>query len=397
MAAAWKKVADNKGAAGVDGLSIDQTKEHLKLEWPRIREELLSGRYRPSPVRRVSIEKREGGTRDLGIPVVVDRLIQQALLQVIQPKIDPTFSHSSFGFRPGRSAQRAVLAAKTHIEAGHRVVVDIDLEAFFDNVDHDILMNRLARHIGDSAVLRLIGQYLRAPVEVAGRLEKRSRGVPQGGPLSPILANVMLDEVDRLLESRGHRFVRYADDCNVYVRSQRAGERVLGWMTRVYARLHLKVNSAKTAVASYRWRPFLGYAVGFWGGRVQLTVSHKALRAAYKRLRELTPRYGGRSLYQVGERLRGYVPGWKAYFQLATSKKVFRELDERMRHRLRVIQASQWRRGTTMFRELRKLGVSKDEAAMAAAYYPSRWKTGKRLNRVLPSSYFDQFGVPVFS
>ena len=278
MEAAWKRVKSNRGGAGVDGLSIAETVASLRAHWPRIRESLLDGSYRPCPVRRVQIQKSDGGVRELGIPTVTDRLIQQALLQVLQPKIDPTFSEHSYGFRPGRRAHDAVRQAQRYVQDGYRVVVDVDLEKFFDRVNHDILMERLARRIDDKAVLRLIRRYLVARILDGGVVMEPYEGTPQGGPLSPLLANVLLDEVDRELERRGHRFVRYADDCNVYVRSRRAGERVLVGLHKPYDRLHLKVNEAKTAVAPATGRKFLGYAL--WrsaGGQIKCAVARKAV------------------------------------------------------------------------------------------------------------------------
>ena len=260
MEAAWKRVKSNRGSAGVDGLSIAETADYLRAHWPRIRKSLLDDSYRPLPVRRVQIPKPDGGVRELGIPTVTDRLIQQALLQVLQRRIDPTFSDHSYGFRPGRRAHDAVLDAQRYVQDGYRVVVDVDLEKFFDRVNHDILMERLARRIDDKAVLRLIRRYLVAGIMDGGVVMARYEGTPQGGPLSPLLANVLLDEVDRELERRGLRFVRYADDCNVYVGSRRAGERVLAGLTKRYERLHLKVNETKTAVAPASRRKFLGYA-----------------------------------------------------------------------------------------------------------------------------------------
>lgn len=262
MAAAWKRVKANKGSPGVDGRTVQETGEYLKQAWPGIRARLKDGRYRPEAVRSVAIPKPGGGMRELGIPTVVDRLIQQALLQVLQPRIDPTFSAHSHGFRPGRSPHGAVLEAQRYVQAGYRVVVDVDLEKFFDRVNHDILMDRLAKRIADKRVLRLIRRYLQAGILRHRVSSERHEGTPQGGPLSPLLANVLLDEVDRELERRGHRFVRYADDCNVYVRSQRAGERVLQGLRGCYARLALKVNESKTAVAAVWGRKFLGYC--FW-------------------------------------------------------------------------------------------------------------------------------------
>ncbi|VVD61182.1 RNA-directed DNA polymerase [Pandoraea eparura] len=283
---AWKRVKANRGSAGVDGKSMAETADELKTHWPRIREALLDGSYRPEPVRRVQIPKRGGGVRELGIPTVTDRLIQQALLQVLQPIIDPTFSEHSYGFRPGRRARDAVLRAQRYVQEGYRVVIDVDLERFFDRVNHDILMQRLSRRIDDKAVLRLVRQYLVAGIMDGGVVMERHEGTPQGGPLSPLLANVLLDEVDRELETRGHRFVRYADDCNVYVRSVRAGERVLEGMRKLYDRLRLKVNEVKTAVAQAPGRRFLGYEL--WRSahdRIKCAVAGKALEAFKQRIR----------------------------------------------------------------------------------------------------------------
>jgi group II intron reverse transcriptase/maturase len=399
MVLAWKRVKANRGSAGVDGRSIAETADYLRTHWPRIREALLDGSYRPAPVRRVEIPKPGGGVRELGIPTVADRLIQQALLQVLQPIIDPTFSDHSYGFRPGRRAHDAVLDAQRHVQDGYRVVVDVDLEKFFDRVNHDILMERLARRIEDKAVLRLIRRYLVAGIMDGGVVMERYEGTPQGGPLSPLLANVLLDEVDRELERRGHRFVRYADDCNVYVRSQKAGERVLEGLHKLYDRLHLKVNEAKTAVAPATGRKFLGYEL--WrgaGDRIKCAVAYKALETFKQRIRQMTRRSGGRSLPEVAERLRTYMPGWKAYFQLAQTPQVFRELDEWVRHRLRALQLKHWRRGTTMYRELLAMGASKTDAQRIAANSLRWWHNSRfALNRVMPIAYFDRLGVPRLS
>jgi group II intron reverse transcriptase/maturase len=396
---AWKRVKANRGSAGVDGLTVQATADYLKTHWPRIREELQAGRYRPQPVRRVQIPKSGGGVRDLGIPTVTDRLIQQALLQVLQPLIDPTFSESSHGFRPGRRAHDAVLQAQRHVQDGFRVVVDVDLEKFFDRVNHDVLMDRLAKRIADKAVLRLIRRYLEAGILDNGVVMERFEGTPQGGPLSPLLANVLLDEVDRELERRGHRFVRYADDCNVYVRSRKAGERVLEGLRRLYARLRLKVNEAKTAVARAFGRKFLGYCL--WrsaGGEVRRAVAGKAIDTYKARIRRITRRNCGRSLVEVAEELRGYLPGWKAYFQLAQTPRAFRELDEWLRHRLRAVQLKHWRRGKTMYRELLALGASQTDALRIAANSRRWWRNSRfALNRVMPVAYFDRFGVPRLS
>jgi len=396
---AWKRVKANRGSAGVDGRTVQDTAEYLKSAWPDIRQRLLDGSYKPEPVRRVGLPKPGGGTRELGIPTVTDRLIQQALLQVLQPLIDPTFSAHSYGFRPGRSAHQAVLAAQAHVQAGFRTVVDVDLEKFFDRVNHDILMDRLAKRIADKRVLRLIRRYLQAGILKDGVCIERHEGTPQGGPLSPLLANVLLDEVDRELERRGHRFVRYADDCNVYVRSRRAGERVLQALRGCYAKLALKINESKTAVGPVWRRKFLGYC--FWAaprGEVRRAVAAQALERLRERIRQLTRRTRGRSLDQIAHDLRDYVPGWKAYFRLAQTPGVLRGLDEWLRHRLRAIQLKQWRRGPTIYRELRRLGANGEVAKRVAANSRRWWRnSAMELNRTLTIAYFDQLGVPRFS
>lgn len=396
---AFKRVRANKGAAGVDGLDIDQTSRHLVTAWPAIREQLLKGTYRPSPVRRVTIPKPDGGERELGIPTVTDRLIQQALLQVLQPVLDPTFSEHSYGFRPGRRAHDAVLAAQSYVQSGRRIVVDVDLEKFFDRVNHDILIDRLRKRIDDAGVIRLIRAYLNSGIMDDGVVQQRDQGTPQGGPLSPLLANVLLDEVDKELERRGHCFARYADDANVYVRSRRAGERVMALLRRLYGRLRLKVNETKSAVASVFGRKFLGYSL--WvaaGGVVKRKVAAKPLLAFKRRIRELTGRNGGRSMQDVVERLRPYVQGWKAYFRLAQTPRVWLELDKWLRHRLRAIQLKQWRRGTTIYRELRALGASADVARQVAANSRCWWRNSDReIKRVLTIAYFDRLGVPRLS
>jgi RNA-directed DNA polymerase len=399
MLQAFKRVRRNKGAAGVDGRDIDETSRYLALAWPDIRRQLLAGTYRPSPVRRVTIPKPDGGERELGIPTVTDRLIQQALLQVLQPLIDPTFSEHSYGFRPGRRAQDAVLAAQAYVQSGRRVVVDVDLAQFFDRVNHDILIDRLQKRIDDAGVVRLIRAYLNSGIMDHGVVQARHEGTPQGGPLSPLLANVLLDEVDKELEQRGHCFARYADDANVYVRSMRAGQRVMALLRRCYAKLHLLVNESKSAVGSAFGRKFLGYSL--WvgrGGEVKRAVAVKPLATFKQRIRELTGRSGGRSMPQVVERLRSYMLGWKGYFQLAQTPSVWRELDEWLRHRLRAIQLKHWKRGTTIHRELLKLGASVIVARRVAANSHCWWRnSAKLLNSVLTISYFDRLGVPRLS
>jgi len=399
LAAAWRRVKANAGSAGVDGLTLAQTAEHLKAHWHRIKAELLAGSYRPAPVRRVQIPKIGGGMRELGIPTVTDRLIQQALLQVLQPLIDPSFSEHSYGFRPGRRAHDAVLRAQRYVQAGYQTVVDVDLEKFFDRVNHDVLMDRLSKRIADRVVLRLIRRYLQAGIMTQGVVQERYEGTPQGGPLSPLLANVLLDEVDRELERRGHRFVRYADDCNVYVRSQRAGERVMAALRRLYGKLRLKVNEAKSAVASAFGRRFLGYRL--WraaNGEIKRGVAAQAIETFKQRVRQATKRSGGRSMVQVAQALRDYLPGWKAYFHLAQTPSVMRDLDEWLRHRLRALQLKQWRQGPTIYREVRARGASPVQAARIAANARRWWHNSRyELNRVLPVSYFDRLGVPRLS
>jgi RNA-directed DNA polymerase len=396
MQQAWKRVRANKGAAGIDGLDIDQTADRLRSAWPAIRDQLLSGTYRPDPVRRVTIPKPDGGERELGIPTVTDRLIQQALLQVLQPKLDPTFSQHSYGFRPGRSAHQAVLAAQVYVQSGRRVVVDVDLEKFFDRVNHDILIDRLEKRIGDAGVIRLIRAFLNSGIMKDGVVQEREMGTPQGGPLSPLLANVLLDEVDKELERRGHCFVRYADDANVYVRSRRAGKRVMALLLRLYGRLRLTVNQTKSAVASVFQRKFLGYS--FWvapGGKIKRRVADKPMAAFKQRVRERTRRSGGRSLDAVVKQMRDYVLGWKAYFRLADTPGVWSDLDKWIRHRMRAIQLKHWKRGTTIYRELRTLGASTGVAAQVAANRRRWWRySAMLLNSVLNLAWADRLGIP---
>lgn len=395
MQRAWKRVKANKGAAGVDGLDIAQTGQHLKHAWPTIRQQLMDGTYRPKPVRRVGIPKPDGSERELGIPTVTDRLVQQALLQVLQPLIDPTFSEHSHGFRPGRRARDAVLAAQQHVQDGYRVVVDVDLSKFFDRVNHDILIDRLRKRVDDAGTIRLVRAYLNAGIMDGGVVVERDEGTPQGGPLSPLLANVLLDEVDRELERRGHRFVRYADDCNVYVRSLKAGERVMALLKRCYDKLHLKINESKSAVDSAFRRKFLGYELWHWKGAVKRAVSKKALEAFRQRIRQLTRRSGGRSISEVIEKLRPYVLGWKAYFGLAQTPSVLKDLDKWMRHRLRAIHLKHWKRGPTIHRELIKLGAQ-PKVALLVAKNSRRWWRNSRLalNNALTIAYFDRLGMP---
>ncbi|MGL6109720.1 MAG: group II intron reverse transcriptase/maturase [Rubrivivax sp.] len=397
MAAAWRRVKANKGSAGVDGRTVQDTAVYLKTAWPQIRAKLLDGSYRPAPVRRVGIPKPGGGQRELGIPTVVDRLIQQALLQVLQPIIDPGFSEHSYGFRPGRSAHGAVLKAQQHVQAGYQVVVDVDLEKFFDRVNHDILMDRLAKRIADKQVLGLIRRYLQAGIVAHGQLRQRQEGTPQGGPLSPLLANVLLDEVDRELERRGHRFVRYADDCNVYVKSLRAGQRVLDALRNCYAKLRLSVNESKTAVAAVWGRKFLGYCLRRNAQRqVKLAIAMQAQHKLRQRLRRITKRNRGHSMGQIVRELQDYVPGWKAYFGLAQTPTVLRELDMWLRRRLRAVQLKQWKTGPRTYRALRRLGATEKLATAVARNVGSWWRSSLHVSRVLDPAYYDRLGVPKF-
>jgi RNA-directed DNA polymerase len=394
--AALRRVKKNKGSPGIDGMTVDELPTYLAEHWSVLRERILAGNYQPQPVRRHAIPKKDGGVRELGIPTVLDRLIQQCVLQVLQPRFDPSFSQHSYGFRPGRSAHDAVRAAQRFIQEGRRWVVDVDLEAFFDRVNHDVLMSRLAKRIADRRLLRLIRHYLDAGIMAHGVVVDRYEGTPQGGPLSPLLANVLLDEVDKELERRGHAFARYADDANVYVRSKRAGERVMEALRRLFAKLRLRVNESKSAVARPQDRKFLGYS--FWyakGGAVKRRVARKALDAMKDRVRDLTKRSGGRSLSSVIKELRGYLVGWKNYFQLADTPRILSDLDEWIRHRLRTIQLKQWKRGRTAYAALRRLGIEYHVAVGIARYCRSWWRTAAQLlNVAMPAAYFDRLGLP---
>jgi group II intron reverse transcriptase/maturase len=396
LQAALKRVRKNKGSPGSDGMTVDELPAHLREHWPRLREQLLAGTYQPAPVLQQLIPKGSGGMRKLGIPTVLDRFIQQALLQVLQPMLDAGFSQHSHGFRPGHRAHDAIVEAQRYIQDGRRWVVDVDLEQFFDRVNHDVLMGRLAKRIGDRRVLGLIRGYLKAGVLANGLATERHEGTPQGGPLSPLLANVLLDEVDKELEKRGHRFVRYADDCNVYVRSRRAGERVMELLRRLYAKLRLRVNEAKSAIDLATKRKILGYS--FWvaaGSTVKRRVAGKALATMKEQVRFITRRTGGRSIDQVCERLRTYLLGWKEYFRLADTPAIFAGLDQWIRHRLRAIHLKHWRRGTTIYRELHARGLSQHAAAKVAANAHRWWHNSAMLvNVAFPVSYFDQLGVP---
>jgi group II intron reverse transcriptase/maturase len=396
LRAALKRVRQNAGSPGLDGMTVDELSGYLRVHWPRLREELLAGRYRPQPVRRVAIPKPGGGERELGIPTVLDRFIQQSLLQVLQPSFDPTFSDASYGFRPGRSAHDAVCRAQAYVQEGRSFVVDIDLEKFFDRVNHDILMGRLTRRIADGRVLRLIRRYLNAGVLANGVVIERDEGTPQGGPLSPLLANVLLDEVDKELERRGHAFIRYADDLNVYVRTQRSGERVMTSLRKLFGKLKLRVNETKSKVRRATTSKFLGFS--FWiaaGGIIRRRVAPQAIKRMKERVRELTRRSAGRSLAQLCKPLGKYLTGWKAYFRFADTPRAFADIDGWVRHRLRAVQLKHWKRGRVVYRELTARGMPPDAAKRVAANSQRWWhNSAMALNMALPNDLFKRLGVP---
>ena len=394
--AALKRVKQNKGGPGVDGMTVDELPTYLVEHGAAIRAQQLDGTYQPKPVRRQEIPKRGGGVRELGIPCVLDRLIPQAILQVLPPMFAPTFSEHSHGFRPGRKAQDAVCEAQRYVQEGKRVVVDVDLEKFFDRVCHDVLMGRLEKRLGDKRMLGRIRRDLEAGIMTNGVVMERHEGTPQGGPLSPLLANVLLDEGDKELETRGIAFVRYADDLNAYVRSTRAGADVMETLKRLYARLRLRINEAKRAVARPEGRKFLGYSFWNQGETVRRRVAPQALGAMKERVRHMTSRNGGRSHTTMAQELRGYLVGWRASYRLAETPSVFRDIDTWVRHRLRMGQLKQWKRGTTVYRALRARGVPELIARGAAAYAKRWWRTSthRALSIALPHSYFDQLGVP---
>jgi RNA-directed DNA polymerase len=392
---ALAQVKRNKGAAGIDDMSVDDLPTYLKEYWPAIRAQLLDGTYKPQPVRRVEIPKASGGVRLLGIPTVLDRLIQQAVMQVLQADWDPTFSETSFGFRPKHSAHQAVERAQAYIASGYAVVVDIDLEKFFDRVNHDVLMGLITNRVADKRILKLIRSFLTAGVMEGGLVSPTEEGTPQGGPLSPLLSNLMLDVLDKELEKRGHRFVRYADDCNIYVRSQRAGERVMTGIERFLAkRLRLKVNKAKSAVAKPSVRKFLGFS--FTGGsEPRRRIAPQALARFKAKVRELTRRTCGRSLAQIVKELSVYLTGWRGYFGFCQTPSVLRELDEWLRRRMRAIAWKQWKTGPARFAELRRCGVGRDLAAKTAGspHGPWRLAVSPALHIAMPISFFRSLGL----
>src|SRR6266536_1861957 len=396
LKAALRRVKANKGSPGVDGMTVIGIKDYLKQHWPAIREQLLSGTYEPKPVRRVEIAKPDGGVRKLGIPTVLDRFIQQAVMQVLQRQWDRTFSDYSYGFRPGRPAHQAVAQAQQYIAAGHGWCVDLDLEKFFDRVNHDKLMGQIAKRVGDKRLLKIIRAFLNAGVMENGLVSPSVEGTPQGGPLSPLLSNLVLDELDRELERRRHRFVRYADDSNIYVRSERAGQRVMESITRfITHRLKLKVNQAKSAVARPGQRKFLGFS--FTGGREpKRRIAPKALLRCKQRVRELTRRTGGISVEQMTKELATYLRGWKSYFGFSQTPSVLQRLEEWMRRRLRSVIWKQWKRGKVRFVKLRQRNVGIALAAQTAGspHGPWRLANSPALSLAFPLTYFDALGLP---
>jgi RNA-directed DNA polymerase len=399
MEEALRRVKANKGSAGIDGMTVGGIADYLKQHWPAVRERLLNGTYKPNPVRRVEIPKPDGGVRKLGIPTVLDRLIQQAVMQVLQRQWDGTFSEHSYGFRPGRSAHQAVAEAQQYIAEGHGWCVDLDLEKFFDRVNHDKLMGRIAKRVGDKRLLKLIRAFLNAGVMENGLVSPSVEGTPQGGPLSPLLSNLVLDELDRELERRGHRFVRYADDCNIYVRSERAGQRVMESVTRfIMQELKLKVNEAKSAVARPQERKFLGFSFTV-GPEVKRIIAPKALDRFKQRIREITRRAKGVSMKTTIEELAPYMRGWRSYFGFCETPYVLLSLTRWVRLRLRAAMWRQWKTPRRRREALLELGVRLRLARNTAASGLGPWHLAKAkaLSVGLSNAYFKSLGLPSLS
>jgi len=396
MSRAMRRVKENKGAAGIDGMAVEELETYLKAEWPRIRKELLEGRYKPMAVLRVMIPKPDGGERPLGIPTVVDRVIQQALHQAISPIFEKDFSESSYGYRPGRSAQQAVEAARKYVAQGRRWVVDIDLEKFFDCVNHDILMDRVERKIKDERITKLIRRYLQAGIMENGLTTASTEGTPQGGPLSPLLSNILLDDLDKELERRGSTFCRYADDCNLYVHSQRAGERVKASVTKyLLETLRLKVNEKKSAVARPWKRKFLGYTVTM-DKATRLRAAERSIKRFKDKLKDMFRGGRGCNISQfIKEKLNPVVRGWKNYFRLNMVKRIVEELDGWIRRRLRVILWRQMKRTKTRARRLMERGLEEQRAWMSAGNQRGAWWNAgaSHMNEAYPMKYFRKLGL----
>ena len=392
---ALQRVESNRGAAGVDGMTVEELRPYIIAHWLEIREALEGGRYRPSPVRRVGIPKPEGGERQLGIPTVLDRFIQQAVAQVLTPLFESCFSPHSYGFRPGRSAHDAMKQAQKYVQEGNDWVVDIDLEKFFDRVNHDMLMARVARVVEDKRVLKLIRAYLESGVMVNGVVMEVEEGTPQGGPLSPLLSNIMLDDLDKELEKRGHKFVRYADDCNIYVRTQRAGERVMGSVVQfLEKKLKLKVNRQKSKVDRASRVKFLGFSFYKYRGEVRIRVATKSLQRFRHRLRRMTRRTRSGKLEDIIGEVNQYLQGWIGYFRLADTPSVFEGLDSWIRRRLRQMVWKRWKRGRTRYRGLVALGVPRERAALGAVG-TSPWRMSRTpvVNEALSNAYWQKLGL----
>ena len=396
MQRAYGRVKQNKGAPGVDGMSVKQLGGFLRAHWPVIKERLLEGSYKPKPVKRVAIPKTSGGLRPLGIPTVLDRLIQQALHQVLSPLLEPEFSESSFGFRPGRSAHQAVLQARQYQHDGKRWVVDMDLAQFFDEVNHEKLMAKMGRKVKDWRVKKLIRRYLRAGVLSGGVVSVQQKGTPQGGPLSPLLSNIVLDELDKELERRGHSFCRYADDCNIYVGSRKSGERVMASITRfVEQQLKLRVNLNKSAVARPWQRKFLGYSFS-WHRKARMRVAKASIKRFKSNLKVLFRKGRGRNLQRfIQQDLNPVIRGWINYFRLSEFAGFAEQLDQWLRRHLRCILWRQWKRPWKRFQRLLKLGLSEERAARSAFNQRGPWFNAgaSHMNQALPRRYFDQFGL----
>src|SRR6266568_1890014 len=398
MMAAYSRVVSNKGAPGVDEMPVTALKGYLQEEWSRIKEELLAGAYHPLPVKKVEIPKPGGGTRMLGIPTVLDRLIQQAVQQVLNPLFDPDFSESSYGFRPKRSAHQAVKAARKHVESGLRWVVDIDLEKFFDRVHHDTLMSLVKRKVGDRQLLSLIDSYLKAGILEGGVTSPRVEGTPQGGPLSPLLSNILLDELDKELEGRGHSFCRYADDCNIYVATRTSGERVMASITGYLSeRLKLTVNQAKSAVDRPWKRAFLSYSMT-WHRKPRLTVAKKAVARLKANLKTVFRRGRGQNIRTTIEGMTPKLRGWITYFRYSEVKGIFEELDGWLRRKLRRILWKQWKRPYTRAKNLMRRGLSEATAWRSATNGRGPWWNAgaSHMNKAVPKSYFDKLGLVSF-
>lgn len=392
---AYERVIRNKGAAGVDGIGVSEFKVHLQQYWPTIKARLLAGSYIPQAVRRVDIPKPQGGVRTLGIPTLTDRLIQQALHQVLSPIFEADFSESSYGFRPGRNAHQAVKAAQRYVAEGRRVVVDMDLEKFFDRVNHDILMEKVAKKVGDGRVLKLIRRYLEAGMMAEGVVSPRTQGTPQGGPLSPLLSNILLTELDRELERRGHAFCRYADDCNIYVSSQAAGERILASITRFLTeRLQLTVNATKSAVAAPWERKFLGYSLT-WHKAPKLRIAPTSLKRLEDKVREVLKGARGRSLSGTIAELNPVLRGWAAYFKLTETRRALEEIDGWLRRKLRCILWRQWKRPYTRAKNLMKAGLTEERAFRSAFNQRGPWwnSGASHMNAAFRKSFFDRMGL----